>query len=321
MKGKKTKNERRLTPVLYARKFAPLICLLLIILIFSIITKGGLFSKVVLKNTFDQCYLYVIGAFGAVFLFSQGSLDLSLGSVIALSSIMGAYTAQKSTALSFIVCIGIGLLIGAINGFIHSELQIMVFVQGLAMSFLIKGFLYILTDRQTVIKVPTAMKTALNRTWIKIAVLMVFAFIVIYLFRYTVLGKRSKAIGAGETAAIQSGINVKFLKRFAFILSGITAGLIAFLLLVKTGNGGPTSGQNYEFSIMVALVLGGMPMEGGAKSNLMSCIYGPLAVAIMNSGMSLAGYSSRMQEIVTGIVFILVLSINMKLAMLTAKKA
>lgn len=283
----------------------PVIALVVVFAFFYIVSKGKLVTQYNLQIIFSQSFLYILGGLGASFLFAQGAFDLSMGSTIALSAILGTYASQINPVFGVVVALSVGIFVGAINGCLYAYSGIPVFILGLSMSFLIKGLLLPILNNASSIKVNTAIPAISSNALeaiIIVAALLLFG----YLFNYTTLGKQSKAIGAAETAAVQSGVNVKKIKITAYIISGLMAGFVAFMIMVRTGAAGSTTGTMFEFNVMIAMVIGGMPTTGGAAAKLRSAILGSLIVAIMANGMVLWGVSSRVQEIVKGVIFIAV---------------
>ncbi|MBR1780358.1 MAG: ABC transporter permease [Oscillospiraceae bacterium] len=286
----------------------PLGGLIAVVILFGILTKGKIFSSFSLQTIYNQSFLYILGGLGCAFLFAQGAIDLSMGAVIALCSILGAFAANQYGIIACIlVCLIVGTICGTITGFIYSHTNIAVFILGLSVCFLIKGTLYQITNGQASISIPYADKKMFTPIWISAVVMVVFALIIYYLFEYHTMGKHSKAIGAGIAAAAQSGVDVTKIKWLGFVISGFTCGMVAFFTMVKTGSGGPATGSNFEFNVMIAMILGGMPSEGGARAKIKSCFIGAILIAFYSNGMVLLGADSRVQEILKGVVFIVVI--------------
>lgn len=299
----------------------PLVGLIAVIVLFGILTKGKIFNSFNIQTIYNQSFLYILGGLGCSFLFAQGAIDLSMGSVIALCSILGSFTAnQYGIVPCIIVCLVVGTLCGTITGYIYSHTDIAVFILGLSICFLIKGTLYQITNGQASIAIPYADKKMFTPNWISLVVLVVFTLIIYYLFEYHTLGKHSKAIGAGISAASQSGVDVTRVKWLGFIISGITCGLVAFFTMVKTGSGGPATGSNFEFNVMIAMILGGMPSDGGARAKIQSCFIGAILIAFYSNGMVLLGADPRVQEILKGVVFIVVIVGTYRMQMHTEGK-
>ncbi len=286
----------------------PIAGLIVVIVLFGILTQGKIFSTFSMNTIYNQCFLFVLGGLGSAFLFAQGAMDLSMSAVIALSAILSAYvTNEAGIVVGLLVCLGVGTLFGVITGFLYSRTKIAIFILGLSMCFLIKGTLYQVTGGASSISIPYEIKKALSPTWISVAVVAVFAIIIYLLFEFHPLGKQSRAIGAGEIASSQSGVNVKKVKWIAYIISGFTCGLVAFFTMIKTGSAGPETGTSFEFNVMIAMVLGGMPTDGGARAKIKSCFIGAILIAFYTNGMTLLNADVRVREILKGIVFIIVI--------------
>ena len=300
-------------------EWLPFVSMILVVGLFGVLTHGDIFSKFNLKTIWNQCYLFIIGGLGMVFLFAQGAVDLSAGSVIALASIYGAMAANSGGVIPcLIVCLLIGTACGAITGGLYAKTDIPIFILGLSVSFLIRGVLYRITDGAAVISIPVAMKQSFNPLWISIAVVIFLFIVVLYFFDYNTLGKHSRAIGAGPVAAEQSGVNVPMVKWTAFAISGLFAGIAAFMMVMKTGSGGPAAGTSFEFNVMIAMILGGMPSEGGAKSKIKACFIGAVLISFYTNGMVMLNIDSRVAEIIKGVVFILVVVLTKRMQAATS---
>jgi ribose transport system permease protein len=175
------------------------------------------------------------------------------------------------------------------------------------------GLNYTITNQLTVIKISRDFQKMFNVLEFKILVLIVFSLITYYLYRFTRFGKESRAIGAGEIASRQSGINIKSVKMMAFIYTGLTAALFAFMAMMKTGGGGPTAGSNVGFNIMIAMVLGGSTTEGGLAAKFKSCFIGSLIITVLTNSLSMIGINSMLQEVIKGLIFVLVVAFSTRL--------
>lgn len=279
--------------------------LIVMTVLFGVLSDGQMFTAYNLTSIFNQSLLIMIGGLGAIFLFAQGAVDLSMGSTIGLSCILGAYVSQVNPVLCFPVAIITALVISAVNGLLYAYSGISVFVMGLSMSFLIRGTLLPLSRNQSSIKM--GMNTTVWDTMpIKAGCLLVCFLAVMYIFNYTAFGKECRAVGAGAEAAVQSGVNVPRTKILAFLINGFFVGIVCCMNMIRTGAAGMNSGLSFEFNVMIALILGGMPVEGGAGAKIRSVFFGALLVTVMTVGMVLCGADSRMQEVAKGVLFIVV---------------
>ena len=131
-------------------------------------------------------------------------------------------------------------------------------------------------------------------------------FVVAYLaFTYTRLGSRLKAIGAGETAARFAGIRVDRTKMLIYMTAGCITGLAAFINSVKVGSVTSTAGNQLETQIMIALVLGGMPVNGGAKVRFYNIILGVMTYKVLSSGLVMLMIPTQLQQLILGIIFLI----------------
>ena len=131
-------------------------------------------------------------------------------------------------------------------------------------------------------------------------------FVVAYLaFTYTGLGSRLKAIGAGETAARFAGIRVDRTKMLIYMTAGCITGLAAFINSVKVGSVTSTAGNQLETQIMIALVLGGLPVNGGAKVRFYNIILGVMTYKVLSSGLVMLMIPTQLQQLILGIIFLI----------------
>ena len=131
-------------------------------------------------------------------------------------------------------------------------------------------------------------------------------FVVAYLaFTYTGLGSRLKAIGAGETAARFAGIRVDRTKMLIYMTAGCITGLAVFINSVKVGSVTSTAGNQLETQIMIALVLGGMPVNGGAKVRFYNIILGVMTYKVLSSGLVMLMIPTQLQQLILGIIFLI----------------
>ena len=292
----------------------PFIGLVGIVIAFYFITKGNLLSKNNLMALLNQSFLMIIACVGSIFIYMQGGLDLSITNAIGTCSIMGALALNKFGLPGCIIAILVtGLFLGSFNGFIYSRTNIQPFILTLSVNLILDGLNYTITNQRTVIQIARSYQKMFNVLEFKILILATFSIITYYLYKYTTLGKESRAIGAGEDASRQSGINVKSVKMMAFIFTGLTAALYAFMAMMKTGGGGPTAGANIGFNVMIAMVLGGTTTAGGLAAKFKSCFIGSLIITVLTNSLSMIGISSMLQEVIKGLSFVLVVAFSTRL--------
>ena len=317
MSTTQTKPENRLSTGQKLKNFLcsdfPVLGLLVIIILFYITTDGRIFSKFNLKSISQQMYLFILGGLGSVFLFAQGGIDLSMAAAIGAAGIIGARVMQVSPWLGVVVTVLVGTAIGAVNGLIYAKIGIPVFIQGLGMNFLLNGLLLPLSAGSATIRVPKEI-SGLKSIPAEIVIELVVLAIVVLIYNYTRFGKDCRAIGAGTTSAVQSGVKVSRTKFLAFLISGFTCGIVAVMTLIRTGSASQTTGANFNFNVMMAMVLGGALLTGGNGVKARHAVVGAALLIILQNGLVLWGISARVQDIVKGVLFIVMIVVTTKLS-------
>lgn len=281
--------------------------LLLILLAFQIFTEGRLLSGRNLMNIFNNFFTISLGAVGVLFLMSLKELDLSVGAALGLSAAVGALAGAKGNGFIFPAVMLTGLLIGFINGVLISRLKVESFIGTLAVSFIARGFMVLLLNGS--VGIPTEMRR-FDADYVKIPVFIAVLVLFFILFEFTAFGKSCRAIGASEDAARQSGIRVERIKTAAFVISGALCGLAAFFSLVRTTTASSKTGDAFEFEVLLAVLLGGMPLSGGWEVKYRTAVVGSISMAVMQNGMSLMGIDGLTQQLVKGIILIIVVVIS-----------
>ena len=128
-------------------------------------------------------------------------------------------------------------------------------------------------------------------------------------FNFTPLGSNLKAIGASQTAARFAGIKVQKTKTLVYIAAGAITGFAAFILAIRNGSVTATGGNMMETQIMLALVLGGLPISGGAKVRFSNIVVGVLTYCILDRGLSMMGFEAAPKQLIMGVVFLVFLAL------------
>ena len=286
----------------------PPIGLILIIVIFAYLTDMRLLQPNNINLILSQVYVLMIAATGVFLVMTIGGLDFSQGSILGLSSIVISYLSFYSIPLAIVGGIITGGLIGAINGFFHVRFRIQSFIVTICTMFLFRGICAYLTTNAPVAANPSI--TNYNTTFIKTSLTLFVLIIVLIAFNFTKIGLNLKAIGAGELGARFSGIRTDVTKFLVFTAAGLITGFASFINVIRVGSITATSGSQLETQILIALVLGGMPITGGAKARIYNIVIGTLIFSILNSGLVMLGLDTAMQQLAKGIIFILVVAIT-----------
>ena len=148
-----------------------------------------------------------------------------------------------------------------------------------------------------------------DTTAIKLGITLGVVIISFVIFRFTKFGTYLKAIGAGEKAAKFAGIRTNKMKFFIYVLAGAITGLAAFVNIVKNGSATANVGNQLETQILIALVLGGMPISGGAKVKFENIIVGSLLYIVLNNGLTMMGLTTQAMQLIQGVVFLIFVAV------------
>jgi ribose transport system permease protein len=246
------------------KALVPYLGLIAIILIFSIASGNELLSSRNIKVIINQMLIIMIGALGSSFVLAIGKLDFSLGSLVGVTATVGCLVSKSFGILpALLAVLVIGALTGVLIGGLHALFQLNPFIISITILFMYRGLTWIL-NKDSSIALPFSMYQYDKLSYRVVIALLVFV-IVYILFNKTKFGKYCKAVGSGEMAALQSGVPVNQVKVIAYSISGLFGGLCGLLSLIKSGTSFTTTGQMFETEVLIALVLGGMPLSGGLR--------------------------------------------------------
>lgn len=291
----------------FVQSYFSFIGLILVVIVFHVLTDGRLISSRNVMNIFNNFFSIGLGSIGVMFLMSLGELDLSVGATLGFAATLGAFSAQVNVALILPVCLLTGLLIGLLNGVLISRLKVESFIGTLAVSFIARGLTTYLLNGSA--GIPLSQRV-FDKSVVKITVFLVIAVLFYILFDYTAYGKACRSIGVSADAARQSGVAVERVRTMAFVISGFLCGLAGFFSLVRTCTASSKTGDAFEFEVLLAVLFGGMPLSGGWTVKFRAAIVGSIAMAVMQNGMSLMGIDGLNQQVVQGIILIVVVVIS-----------
>ena len=272
------------------RSLLPIVGLVVIFLLFNVLTDFRMMGNMSL--VLSQVYVTMIAAMGVFFIMTMGGLDFSQGSILGISSIVVCILSQKSIPLAIIGGIASGAAIGALNGYFYVFRKIKSFIVTICTMFLFRGFIKYFTTNAPV--AGSAKLINYDSTGLKIACTVVILIIGFIAFRYTKFGTYLKAIGAGEKAAMFSGIRTDKMKFLIYVLAGAITGFAAFINVIKVGS--VTSS-------------GGMPISGGAKVRFENIVVGSLLYIVLNSGLTMMGFTTQMMQLIQGVVFLIFVAV------------
>ena len=287
------------------RAVLPIAGLFVIFIIFNIFTNWRMVSN--LPLVLSQAYVVMISATGVFFIMTMGGLDFSQGSILGISSIAVCILSKYNIPLAILGGICTGAIIGGINGYFYVNRKIQSFIVTICTMFLLRGVIRYLTTNA-----PVAGSAALvnfDTIELKVGITVIIVLTAFVIFRFTKFGKYLKAIGAGEKAAIFAGIRTDNMKFLVYVLAGAMTGFAAFINVIKVGSVTSSGGSQLETQILIALVLGGMPISGGAQVRFENIIIGSLLYIVLNSGLTMMGFSTQMMQLIQGVVFLIFVAV------------
>lgn len=306
----------------------PFLILLFVGLLFAIImpadVRGGFFSIYNFKLILTQTVIVAIGALGMTIIIVSGGIDLSVGSVVALTSVLAAWLVSHghSAGLAFAAAIGTGALLGLVNGGIIAGFRMTPFIVTLGMLGIARGLAKWLADNQTV-NLPGAAIPGVEllmadpdpdnpTSWFVspgIALAIDLAILTTIFMKRTIFGRYIFAIGSNEATARLCGIRTRLVKAGIYTLAGVFFGLSGVMQFSRLRQGDPSTAIGIELDIIAAVVIGGASLNGGTGSILGSMI-GALTMSVLRSGSTQSDWPNYMQEIIIGIVIILAVGLD-----------
>ena len=317
---KKTITKKRSFDLSVISDFAPIIGFVLIAMFFFILTDGKIFSPTNLKSLTNQILITALVGIGAVFVFGSGAFDMSMSGSVCLTAIVGAKAAMATGSITYmlVACLIVSLTLGIIKGLLAAYVDVPFFIVTIVIGALLGALGLLIMGKETVLSI-TNLPTIKDMTPINIITLGGFYLVGLVLFNYTKIGKSCKLIGGNAVAARQSGIKIEKNKIIAFLIAALGVSLAAFIILLRTKTASPTTGGTIGIDIMVALVLGGMPLSGGPRSKISAALVGAATITVLNSGLVIMGADTGMIQIFRGVIFlavVLVASLNYRTQLL-----
>ena len=312
------------------QKFAALASLLGLTIVFSLVSKSfftvGNAMTVALQVT-SIAYLGI----GATCVIITGGIDLSVGAILALSGVIAALAVKAGVpvALGMLGGLLVGVLCGAVNGLCVTVLKLPPFIATLGMMLLARGVALQITDARAIGGLGEGFAELGNGSLLRIVkvgddgfpdfvfpgipypvlLMMMLAVIVAVLLNRTTLGRHIYAVGSNAEAARLSGVNVRGVTLFAYILSGALAGLTGCVLMSRLVTAQPSEGLMYELDAIAAAVIGGTSLSGGVGT-ISGTVIGAFVIGILRNGLNMGGVSAFIQQIIIGLVILLTVWID-----------
>lgn len=304
-------NEKKRKISYYAQDLGALIALLLLVIGISIISPQ--FRTI---NNFlsllRQSSINGLIAFGMTFVILTGAIDLSVGSLLALSTVLcaGMITAGVPAGLAMLLSLGIGAALGCVSGLLVTLGRLQPFIATLITMTVYRGLTMIFTNGKPISKLGDSYILQLigKGSYFGIPIPVILLFLLFLLFYFlltkTTFGRRIYATGSNWKSAKLAGVNINKTKIIAYMISGTMAALSGLILLSRLNSAQPTLGTGYELDAIAAVALGGTSMSGG-RGKIYGTFIGVLIIAVLNNGLNILGVSSYYQAVIKGLVILI----------------
>jgi ribose transport system permease protein len=296
--------------------------LLLVILFWIFAPHFG--SHANFTNILTQISINTVIAVGMTFVILLGGIDLSVGSVLALATVVGGlvithegFSTLTAISLSVLASMAVGMACGLFNGFVTERWRIHSFVVTLGMLNIARGSALQVSHSRTIFSFPEEFNAVGSMTvgfgWLQLPVIFLIAAAAVLAGRFvlarTVFGRLIYAIGNNEEAVRLSGHNPSFYKVAAFTVTGAMVGLAAVMYMMRLNIASPILGVGFELNAIAAVVIGGTSMSGG-KGSMVGTFLGACIMGVLNNGLLLLGMGDFARQIVTGCIIIVAVIID-----------
>ncbi len=302
-------KERELTFSQAWQRYGTLGILVLLLVILAILRPSFFFKTSTITQILSQSSVNILIALGEFFAILIAGIDLSVGSVVALSGMFMAKLMVSGTSPIIAVLLGVfmGALLGFVNGILVNSTGLHPFIITLGTQAIFRGVTLIISDSSAVFGFPASFSRFMAQrvAYIPVAAIIAIAvaLILAFLTKQTKLGRNIYALGGNRESAWYSGINIKLHTLIVFVISGICSGIAGVVLLGRVGSAEPAAATGFETYAIAAAIIGGTSFFGG-KGKIFGVVMGGLIIGVINFGMNLLSVSSTLQQVVMGALII-----------------
>src|SRR5882724_904207 len=305
----------------WLRALGPFLGLAVVIIFFAVISgnPGRYLSANNLRIVLTQAVIVALGAIGMTVIIISGGIDLSVGSVIALSGVSAAIALKAGWPpfAALLLAVVVGGVVGLVNGLVITRLKVVPFIATLGMLGVGRGTAKWVAGQQTVNMPDTWINELLvmfpNPPWLLVApgvwITVILALLAALILRNTVFGRRVFALGSNEAAARACGIATDRLKVWIYGLAGLLFGLAGVMQMSRLRQGDPTVAAGSELDIIAAVVIGGGSLSGG-EGSVFGSLIGALIMAFLRNGCQQIGWPNYIQEIIIGAIIVIAVAVD-----------
>jgi inositol transport system permease protein len=324
--GTRSTGRAAIIPLL--SRYAPVVCLVLMMAIFALLEPGFL-SSLNLFNVMRQISIEGLIAIGMTFVILTAGIDLSVGSLVAVAGLVAAMIAKGSTASSFSLsasgeqgygwfvammgAISVGLAGGFIQGMAITRLKVPPFVVTLGGLSIFRGLALMISASG-----PISGFDAAYRWWgqgrigpvpVPVVIFLAAATIAFVVLRYTRYGRQIYAVGGNREAARLSGVNVQRVLLSVYVIIGFLAGLAGFVLSARLNSSEAVAGTGYELTVIASVVIGGTSLFGGVGT-IFGTVVGSILIGVLINGLVLMNVNPYVQQITIGLILVAVVAFD-----------
>lgn len=288
-----------------------ILCIIFFTLLTPLVGNGeSIWSAAKLDTLMRNVIVLALMSVGAVFVYSLGAMDISIGKQVGLYATLTVVLGNATGSLlwGILLSLVISAVIACINGAAGEVLHIHPIVSSLVFMMVLSGISSIaynsLGSRN--VALTTVNVGLFKQTWFMLIVLVAEVLLVTYLFNFTKLGKNAKAIGANPVSARQSGISLIRYKIIAYVIMGVCVVLASLFQMGYTASASDSTGTGFEMNVMVALILGGMPLNGGMRSSVSCAVVGSFTYALLDVGLPMLGVQPNQVFVIKALLFLVV---------------
>lgn len=308
-------NKKKVFRFIHNTEFS-LIVIIVAMFVFFAAATPSFFTSYNLSNLCKQGSIIGIIAISATIVILTGGIDLSLGSMTGMSSLIVALVLTKSgigAAAAILLAILSGGICGLFNGVIIKEFNVAPFIATMGTSTIVRGLIKVISQAKTIAGIDKSFSAFAsgntlflpNLTWIWI-LMVIFGFV---LLRYTRFGRNLYVIGSGTEVARLCGINLRWNTYAVYTLSGLLCGISGVMLTCRINSAVPTGGTGYDMSAIAATVIGGASLAG-AKGTIIGTVLGTILMTLIDNGGVQLGIDPFIMEISTGALIIIAVIID-----------
>ena len=296
----------------YMSELTTLIALIGLMMVITFINPNFLTANNLL-NLLLQVTANGFIAFGMTFVILTGGIDLSVGSILALSSALtaGLIAAGIPVPFAILLAVCMGGIFGMLNGLLVAYGKLAPFIVTLASMTIFRGATLVFTNGNPLTQGlgDSFLFQFLGQGYVVgipfPVILMFLVFIILYVVLHkTAFGKSVYALGGNEKAAYISGVKLSKVKIIIYTISGIMASVSGLIITSRLSSAQPTAGTSYEMDAIAAVVLGGTSLSGG-KGRILGTLIGALIIGVLNNGLNIIGISAFWQQVVKGVVILI----------------